>query len=131
MTTQVEYLDLTDFLLIAQQITGLDRRTLNGLPRIGLAESALAAPAAAFGGIEAYPDFHAKAAVLLIHLVKNHPLPDGNKRCGYLACREFIARNGRTWTSDSVAGTDRFIPAVASDETTFEEVVTWIVERVR
>jgi prophage maintenance system killer protein len=49
--------------------------------RIGLADSALAAPQAGFGGVEAYPDFATKAAVLCWHLVKNHPLPDGNKRC--------------------------------------------------
>ena len=50
-----------------------------------LADSALAAPQAGFGGVEAYPDFATKAAVLCWHLVKNHPLPDGNKRCAFLA----------------------------------------------
>jgi hypothetical protein len=38
----------------------------------------IAAPQAGFGDVEAYPDFATKAAVLCWHLVKNHPLPDGN-----------------------------------------------------
>jgi prophage maintenance system killer protein len=29
--------------------------------------------------------------------VKNHPLPDGNKRCAFLSTVEFVERNGRTW----------------------------------
>lgn len=37
--------------------------------RIGLAESALAAPSAGFGGVEAYPDFTTKVSVLCWHLL--------------------------------------------------------------
>ena len=129
MSVVVEYLDLDDYLTIAEQVTGTDRAVLAGLPRIGLAASALASPAAGFGEVEAYPEFHVKAAVLLVHLVKNHPLPDANKRCGYLACREFVARNGRSWTSDSVEGTDRLVRAIASDEVTIEDVAAWVARR--
>lgn len=60
---------------------GLSAEAIANFDRIGLAESALAAPQAGFGGVEACPDFETKAAVLCWHLVKNHPLPDGNKRC--------------------------------------------------
>ena len=63
--------------------------------RIGLADSALAAPRGGFAGVVAYPDFATKAAALCWHLVKNHPLPDGNKRCAFLATVEFVERNGR------------------------------------
>jgi hypothetical protein len=52
---------------------------------------------AGFGGVEAYPDFATKAAVLCWHLVRNHPPPDGNRRCAFLATVEFVERNGRTW----------------------------------
>ena len=44
---------------------------------LGLAESALHAPAATFGAVEFYPDLITKARVLVVHLTKNHPLPDG------------------------------------------------------
>ncbi len=42
-----------------------------------LADSALHAPAASFGGEEFYPDLFDKAAVLTCRLAWNHPLPDG------------------------------------------------------
>jgi death on curing protein len=38
------------------------------------------APAPGFGDHELYADFVDKAAVLLVRLVSDHPLPDGNKR---------------------------------------------------
>ncbi len=47
---------------------------------LDLADSALHAPAAGFGDTDFYPHFVDKAAVLLVRLARNHPLPDGNKR---------------------------------------------------
>ncbi len=47
----IAYLELADYLLIAN------------FNRIGLAESAVPAPQAGFGDVEAYPDFATKAAV--------------------------------------------------------------------
>ena len=38
-----------------------------------------------------------KAAVLCSRLLRNHPLPDGNKRVAYLCMIELIRRNGREW----------------------------------
>lgn len=51
------YLDLADYLLIAERVLGLPAEAIANFDRIGLAESALAAPQAGFGGVEAYPDF--------------------------------------------------------------------------
>ena len=70
------YLELADYLLIAEAILGLPAEFIADFNRIRLADSALAAPRAGFGGVEAYPDFATKAAVLCWHLVKNHPLPE-------------------------------------------------------
>ena len=50
------------------------------MTKLSLADSALHALAAGFGDTDIYPDFVDKAAVLLVRLAKNHPLPDGNKR---------------------------------------------------
>ena len=87
------YLDLVDYLLIAERVLGVRAEVTARFDRIGLAESALAAPRGGFGGVEAYPEFATKAAVLCWHLVKNHPLPDGNKLCAFLATVEFVERN--------------------------------------
>ena len=67
----IEYPDLADFLAIASAITGIDLQTLTSATKLDLADSALHAPAANFGGEEFYPDFCDKAAVLLVRLAKN------------------------------------------------------------
>lgn len=46
----MNYLDLGDFLVIAEAVTGIPAETLERLPRLALAESALAAPAAGSAG---------------------------------------------------------------------------------
>jgi death-on-curing protein len=95
----IEYVDLADYLSIAERVLQVDAKVLARGAGIGLADSALASPQAAFGGQEFYPEFERKAAVLLLHLVQNHPLPDGNKRTAYATFREFIARNAQTWVA--------------------------------
>jgi death-on-curing protein len=94
----VRYLDLADFLLIAEAVLGVDARELAYAARLNLAESALAAPSATLEGHEFYPTFPEKAAVLCSRLIRNHPLPDGNKRVGYLCLIELVERNGRLWS---------------------------------
>jgi death-on-curing protein len=125
------YLDLADYLLIAQAVLGPPAERIAAFNRIGLADSALAAPQAGFGGVEAYPDFATKAAVLCWHLVKNHPLPDGNKRCAFLATVEFVERNGRTWLSapGDPDETDEVIRAVAGGEMSEAAFRDWIGQR--
>jgi prophage maintenance system killer protein len=45
-----------------------------------------------FGGKELYPSAEEKAAHLLYFMVKNHPLIDGNKRCGAFSFVWFLNR---------------------------------------
>jgi death-on-curing protein len=58
------YLDLADYLLIAEAVLGLRAEAIANFNRIGLAASALTARRAGFGEVEAYPDSATKAAVL-------------------------------------------------------------------
>lgn len=76
---EVRYLDLADYLLIAEAVLETPAEELALVIRVDLAESALSAPAAEFGGVDFYPDFADKVALLCRHLIKNHALPDGNK----------------------------------------------------
>ena len=85
---------LEDFIDIAAYLLGADRAATATLPRITLAESALHAPFASFGGTDAYPTPVEQAAVLLQHLAKNHPLPDANKRAAFLLTARFLDANG-------------------------------------
>lgn len=74
------YLTLAEYVWLAEQVTGVEAAVLVKASRIDLADSALHAPAAEFGGEEFYPDLADKAAVLTCRLAWNHPLPDGTKR---------------------------------------------------
>lgn len=96
----IAYVDLADYVAIAAAATGLDPLTIMRVANLDLADSALHAPAAGFGDTEFYPDFVDKAAVLIVRLARNHPLPDGNKRAAWLAMR-----NGRWWQSRPANGT--------------------------
>jgi len=90
----VRYLFTAEALAIAEEVTGLDARTLLRVSRVGLLESALRAPQAGFGEVEFSPEFADKAAVLVEHLARDHPLPDGNKRFAWVALTMFCALNG-------------------------------------
>ena len=93
----VEYLDLADFIVIAEEITGIEVSVLMQMPRMPLADSALHAPQAGYGDVDLYPDFVDKAAVLLVRLAMNHPLPDGNKRAALGLDAHVRAINDWSW----------------------------------
>ena len=130
MSAEVEYIDLDRFVRIAEHVTGMSRKALRNLPRIGLAESALHSPAAGFGDHEEYPAFETKVAVLLHHLAKNHPLPDGNKRCAYVTAKTFALINGRSWASGTIDDDERFVRGVAAGDIDLPEIEAWVRERI-
>ncbi len=121
-----EYLDPADYLLIAEAVLGVAAEDIARWPGIGLAESALHAPAAAFAGVELYPDVIDKAAVLCVRLARNHPLPDGNKRVAYLGLLEFLARNGIEWVPPSADETVAIIERVAAGDVSERELADWL-----
>jgi death-on-curing protein len=122
----VRYLDLTDYLAIAAEITGLDIDTLSRMTRLQPADSALHAPAAGWGEDDLYPDFTDKAAVLVVRLTKNHPLPDGNKRAAWVALRVFVEVNGWKWVAyPSVDEAELAMIAVASGKWDESRVAEW------
>jgi death-on-curing protein len=86
----VEYLDLEDLLDLAPRLLG-DPPPIRD---VGLLGSAVARPQTTVFGEDAYPDLWSKAAALLVSIVKNHALIDGNKRLGWLATAVFLDLNG-------------------------------------
>ena len=68
---------------------------------LGLLGAAAARPRASAFGEDAYPDVWTRAASLLHSIVENHPLVDGDKRLGWLACAVFLDLNGSDPTSAS------------------------------
>ena len=113
----VEYLDLADYVGIAAAVTGLDEGLVTKVAKLDLADSALHAPAAGFGDDDFYPDLVDKAAVLIVRLAKNHPLPDGNKRVAWVALRYFLVLNDWTWVElPTVDEAEHAVLSIASGE---------------
>jgi death-on-curing protein len=97
------------------------------------AQAALAAPFSGFGQVELFPSLADKAAVYAARVVTYHPLPDGNKRTGYDVMREFIARNGETFThpDGGLMETAQMIEDLAAG--VIEEIAfrSWVADRLR
>jgi death-on-curing protein len=125
----VRYLSLAEALVIAEAVTGIDTVVLAKGAGIGLLDSALHAPQAAFTGEEFYPDFVDKAAVLAVRVARNHPLPDGNKRLAWGCLTMFCVLNGRDLrvdTDDAVA----MMLAVAAGEVDELGLAAWLSGRL-
>lgn len=128
----VEYLDLADFLVIAAEVTGLDVDTVIKVADLDLADSALHAPSAGFGETDFYPAFVDKAAVLIVRLAKNHPLPDGNKRAAWVALRAFVDLNGWVWDPrPGVDDAERAVLAIAAGDWDEHATSAWLREQLK
>jgi death-on-curing protein len=121
--------ELGDYLAVARVVLDLPAEQLSGLPRLELAESALAAPFGGFGGQEAHPTLERKAAVLVERLARNHPLPDGNKRAAFLLMLIFLERNGRGWGATDAAEDGETVRRIAAGELDLDEIVDWTRRR--
>lgn len=126
-----QYLDLADYLLIAEAVTGLKAEVLAEMPRVvSLASSALSVPASGWQGHEAYPEPAQKAGLLAARLAKNHPLPDGNKRAAWLAMIEFIERNGYQFEQPEPHEAVEAMLGLASSEIAEADFVEWVRSRL-
>ena len=128
----VYYLTLDDDLAIAVAVTGQSVQTLVTATDTAMADSALHAPSARSAGEEFYPDFVDKAAVLIVRLAKNHPLPDGNKRAAWASLRVFLAFND--WTIDPYPPVDEAetaVLAIASGDWDEGATAEWLRPRLR
>jgi death-on-curing protein len=129
----MERLQLEDLLLIGEAVLGTTAEALVGATRLSLARSALDAPfAPGAGGGDRYPGLGAKAAVLCSRIVRNHPLPDGNKRVALIAMLELVARNGGRWRAprggqEELAAT---IERLAARELSEAAFTAWVREHV-
>jgi len=125
----VRYLSLAEALVIAEAVTGIDVRTLSRVSRVELLDSALHAPQAGFGDEEFYPSLVEKAAVLVVRIASNHPLPDGNKRLAWQALTIFLSLNGHRLevTSDDAVSLMLAVAAGGLDE---QAVADWLGEHV-
>lgn len=123
-------LDVADYLLIAEAILDIDANRLKRTANLALVESALAAPFAGFGDHGLHLEAATKAAILCSRLVRNHPLPDGNKRIAYICMREFMARNELHWKRPPNDEAAEMVERLASREISEREFVAWTVRHI-
>lgn len=91
--------------------------------------SALAAPMPVFGE-DVHPTLDEKAAALLLAVMRNHALADGNKRLAWLVTAVFLELNGVDLVVDDVESADRFLRSVASGDVDLADVAEWVRERM-
>ncbi len=123
-------LDVADYLLIAEAVLAIDAARLKRTANLALVESALAAPFAGFGDHELHPEVATKAAILCSRLVRNHPLPDGNKRIAYICMREFVARNDLHWQRPPDDEAAEMVERLAGREISEREFVAWTARHI-
>ena len=123
------YLELGDYCEIAAEILGTTPEQIARFPRIALADSALASPRSGFGDQDAYPSLVEKATVLVEHLARNHPLPDGNKRAAFLSVWLFLEVNGRPFAGEDAESDVPMVEQIAAGEATPNEIAEWLEKR--
>ncbi len=117
-----EQIDLAEFLVIAERVLDVDAKALKSAAKLDAAESALAAPLSRPAQ---------RAAIVCSRIIRNHPLPDGNKRTGYLCMLVQLEQAGLTFTHPE-GGEDEtadVIEALAASELSEEAFVEWVKER--
>lgn len=122
----VDYVTLDQWVHLAAEVLGTDAATIRRTADLNLIDSALHAPAAGFGEQDLYPDVIDKAAVLCWHLVNNHGLPDGNKRCAFVAMVVFLRRNDVVWVVPSADDAVPTMVGAASKHLDVAGLARWI-----
>lgn len=81
------------------------------------------------GDVGFYPSFVEKAAVLVVRIAKNHPLPYGHKRLAWQSLTMFCALNGH----DLEVSTDEAVSlmlAIAAGELDEAAATEWVCENL-
>ncbi len=100
-----------------------------GIRDLGLLESAVAVPEAAFGGDYLHATLPEMAAGYLFHLAQNHAFIDGNKRAAAASMFMFLYLNDLV-LSCSEDELVRLTLGVASGQTTKAEVSVFVASHV-
>ena len=72
-----------------------------------------------------------KAAALLLAVMRNHPLADGNKRLAWFVTVAFLELNDLDLVVDDVVEADGFLREVAAGTVDLDGVAAWVRARIR
>ncbi len=101
----------------------------HGIRDLGLIQSAIARPQAAFSGEELYATIIDKAAALFHSLLFNHAFVDGNKRTSIVTTARFLFVNGYSLevTNEEFVA---FPLQVENKHWDIEQIAAWLEEHV-
>lgn len=117
--------------LTAEQVLFIHARLISetggahGVRDLGLLQSAVARPQAAFDGQDLYPDLFSKAAALLESLVGNHAFLDGNKRTAITSAALFLRVNSYRLNADNQQ-LEAFVLQCAQSLIPLEQIALWL-----
>lgn len=121
---KTKYLGLADLLELQwrqiREFGGSD-----GIRNSGSLRSALDSARAGSADQPPHEDVHEIAAVYLLHLVRNEPFVDGNKRTGLAAALQFLSLNGFKLTANEDALYD-LVLSVAQGDSEQEKVAEFL-----
>jgi death-on-curing protein len=121
----VDVFAIEHFLAAAESVLEIDADRLARVTNIPLAESALAAPFAGVGDVQFYEHPVHCAAVLASRILRNHPLPDGNKRVALILMDLYLEENGLRLTA-SPQEINVMFRAVAARRKTEDCFMDWL-----
>lgn len=98
-----------------------------GIRDLALLQSALAMPAAGYGGRYLHESLFEMAAAYLFHLVRNHPFVDGNKRTAVVSALIFLEFNNIKIRAD-VDEFERIVILAASGKVGKDEIAAFLIE---
>ena len=98
-----------------------------GVRDLGLLQSAIAMPRAAFGGQLLHSTLPEMAAAYLFHLVQNHAFVDGNKRIGLATAIAFLGLND-LWLEAAPDELVELVLSVANGKSGKPEIAVFISE---
>jgi death-on-curing protein len=120
--------EIGDLLLVAERLLDVDAERLKLVVNIPSAESALAAPFAGVADQMFYEHPVQRAAILASRIMRNHPLPDGNKRAALYLMDLYLEENGYRFTASSEE-IDRMFRAVAARQHSEDYFIAWVCSR--
>ncbi len=120
--------EIGDLLLVAERLLGIDAERLKLVVNIPSAESALAAPFAGVADQMFYEHPVQRAAILASRIMRNHPLPDGNKRAALYLMDLYLDQNGYRFEA-SAEEIDSMFRAVAARQHSEDYFIAWVCSR--
>src|ERR1051325_620675 len=119
----VVFLSIEDVMRIQERVLAKDGG-LAGVRDVGLLSAAVMMPQQGLGGQYLHEDLAAMAAAYLVHLAKNHPFFDGNKRVALAASLTFLLANGAARLPNENDAAETTL-AVAAGQTSKEDPAAW------